>query len=252
MNQNKELILSFYKEVIGNRNADLAKEIISEDYIQHNPMLKTGLTGILEAIEFLKNIPIKKPSRSPIRRIICDQDFVATQLLVEVGNTKQVVIDLFRVDGGRIQEHWDAIETYPAETEGVDSLVDGPSEIVDQYLTQENKRIVLDFIQKGLMENDLEKVNELAHKEFTFHQLDLNEGSTQLLNFLSKPGGPHVHKIHRIIGEGNFVLAQLEGVDREKSVVSYQLYHLAERKVTDCWMVSQEIPGQMAHDNGMI
>lgn len=252
MNQHKELILSFYKEVIGNRNADLAKQIIAEDYIQHNPMLKTGIEGILQAIEFLKNIPVKTPSRSPIRRIICDQDFVATHLLVEVGNTKQIVIDLFRIAEGKIQEHWDAIETYPAETEEVDSLVEGPGEVADHYLTQENKRVVLDFIQKGLIENTPEKVDELAHKKFNSHQLDTNKGLTQLENFLSKPGGLRIHKIHRIIGEGNFVLAQLEGVNGEKGMVSYQLYHLAERKVTDCWMVSQEVPSQMAHDNGMI
>ena len=252
MNQHKELILSFYKEVIGNRNADLAKQVIDEDYIQHNPMLKTGIEGILQAIAFLKNIPIKTPSRSPIRRIICDQDFVATHLLVEVGNTKQVVIDLFRIAEGKIQEHWDAIETYPAETKEVDNLVEGPDEVVDHYLTQENKRVVLDFIQKGLIENDLRKLKDLAHKEFISHQLDSKEGSKGLETFLSKTSGSHVHKIHRIIGEGNFVLAQLERKNGEKGMVSYQLYHLSEGKITDCWTVSQEIPTQMAHTNGMI
>ncbi|MEL6193051.1 MAG: nuclear transport factor 2 family protein, partial [Bacteroidota bacterium] len=247
-----ELILSFYKEVIGKRNADLAKQIIAEDYIQHNPMLKTGIEGILQAIAFLKNIPIKTPSRSPIRHIICDQDFVVTHLLVEVGNTKQVVIDLFRIAEGKIQEHWDAVETYPAEIKGVESLVEGPSEIVDHYLTQENKRIVLDFIQKGLIENDLRKLKDLAHKEFISHQLNRKVGMTELESFLAKVEALNIKTIHRIIGEGNFVLAQLEGNDGEKSVVSYQLYHLAERKVTDCWTVSQEIPDKMAHENGMI
>ena len=252
MNPHKAIILSFYKEVIGNRNAELAKDIIAEDYIQHNPMLKTGITGILEAIEFLKNIPIKTPSRSPIRRIICDQDYVMTHLLVEVGNNKQLVIDLFRLSEGKIQEHWDAIETYPAETQNVDFLIDGPMEVMDHALTDVNKQKVQDFIQKGLMENELEQIADLVHEHFILHHLHTKEGSKGLENLHAKSDGLSIQKIHRIIGEGNFILAQLEGQKGEKSMASYQLYHLVEGEITDCWTVSQEIPKTMAHENGMI
>ncbi|MEM9936063.1 MAG: ester cyclase [Bacteroidota bacterium] len=252
INQHKKLILSFYKEVIANRNTELAKEIIAEDYIQHNPTLKTGISGILEAIAFLKQLPDKKVSQSPIKRIICDQNFVATHLLVEMGNTKQLVIDLFRIQEGKIQEHWDAIESYPGETERVDNLVDGPSEIRDQYLTQENKRIVLDFIQMVWAKKNLSLLSDFLHPTFIYHHTDVKAGLSGFQQFLAQAGGINVQTIHRVIGEGNFVLTQLEGSDGERRTVHYQLYHLEGSKISDCWTVSQEFPDKMAHSNGMI
>lgn len=57
---------------------------------------------------------------------------------------------------------------------------------------------------------------------------------------------------HRIIGEGNFVLAQSSGKFAEEAYVFYDLFCLKAGEIIHHWPVKQAIPTQMAHDNGMI
>ncbi|MEL6226695.1 MAG: hypothetical protein AAFR01_06695, partial [Pseudomonadota bacterium] len=57
--------------------------------------------------------------------------------------------------------------------------------------------------------------------------------------------------LHRVVGEGNFVLTQAEGTWSGKSVAIYDLFRVADSKIVEHWDVIQEIPSEMAHTNGM-
>ena len=249
---NKEIVLSFYQEVVGKRNTELAKEIIAEDYIQHNPMVKTGLSGVLEAIEYLKQIPIKESSESPLKRIIGEDEYVAVHLFVEVGNVKQVVMDLFRVKGGKLVEHWDAIEIVKPETKNGNSMINGIGKISNHELREENKKIVNQYVQKILIKRKAKKIEEYVHGNLIQHHPGIENGLNGLENYLEGSGEWKIDKVHKIIGEGNFVLVQSKGSMENNDHVFYDLYRLENRKIIEQWSVRQEIPEKMAHNNGMI
>jgi predicted SnoaL-like aldol condensation-catalyzing enzyme len=59
-------------------------------------------------------------------------------------------------------------------------------------------------------------------------------------------------KIHKVLGEGNFVLTVSEGQWNGKPQVFYDLFRVANGKVVEHWDVIQEIPTEgLANDNGM-
>ncbi len=58
-------------------------------------------------------------------------------------------------------------------------------------------------------------------------------------------------RIHRVIGEGNFVLTQSEGSWNGTHIAIYDLFRVDNGKIVEHWDVLQEIPSQMAHENGM-
>jgi predicted SnoaL-like aldol condensation-catalyzing enzyme len=55
---NKQKVLSFYKQIVGQRKAELIPEFIVENYKQHNPTVKQGRAGITEMINYLKTLPL--------------------------------------------------------------------------------------------------------------------------------------------------------------------------------------------------
>lgn len=107
---NKQVVLDFYKKVIGERNASLIENYISTHYIQHSPQLPGGIEGLKTAIVQLATMPTAPQTGSPIKLVLADGDFVVLLLEITLQNAKLQVIDIFRLEDGMIIEHWDAIQ----------------------------------------------------------------------------------------------------------------------------------------------
>jgi predicted SnoaL-like aldol condensation-catalyzing enzyme len=60
-------------------------------------------------------------------------------------------------------------------------------------------------------------------------------------------------KVHKVLGEGNFVLTVSEGEwNGSKKHVFYDLFRMKGGKIVEHWDVIQEIPTEgLAHNNGM-
>ena len=60
-----------------------------------------------------------------------------------------------------------------------------------------------------------------------------------------------IEKIHRVLGEGNFVLVVSEGKFAGKPNAFFDLFRIDQGLVVEHWDVLQEVPEKMAHNNGM-
>ena len=59
-------------------------------------------------------------------------------------------------------------------------------------------------------------------------------------------------KIHKVLGEGNFVLTVSEGEWSGKAQVFYDLFRMKNGKIVEHWDVIQPIPTEnLANSNGM-
>ena len=113
---NKALAVALIEDVLMGKNpAKITDYISAESYAQHNPMIKDGLSGIIEAVEALtaqNNMFVYKE----IHAVLGEGNFVLTVSEGEWGGKAHAFYDLFRVEAGKIAEHWDVIQ--PAPTDG--------------------------------------------------------------------------------------------------------------------------------------
>lgn len=104
---NKELVLKFYDEVFNGWDTSHLDQFVRPDYIQHNPTVEDGLEGFTKFIEFFTSM---KPHVDIIR---CDEvgDMVYVFFKCTMGNGMiNKVVDMYRVEDGRLAEHWDVVE----------------------------------------------------------------------------------------------------------------------------------------------
>jgi len=111
---NRQLVLTFYERFF-NQHDISAASVIVDDYRQHNPFVPDGKAAVVAYFtQYFKENP---QARSRIVRSVAEGDLVwlhvhATQTPDDSG---RAVVDVFRVQDGRIVEHWDVIQAVPAQ-----------------------------------------------------------------------------------------------------------------------------------------
>lgn len=238
---NKTIVLEAYKYLIGQQRIDLIDAYVSDHYIQHNPTLKDGKAGLRDALTYLKQFPQPGEKQSPVVRAIAEDDMVFLHLALTFGGKKLVVTDLYRLEQGKLAEHWDAIQ-YQPETADTDlTMTNGSTVIEDLPNTASNKAIVAACFQQ---------LSSMDHPVVVTRHLSpaciIHDPETPAM------ASRTALKIHRILAEGNFVVVQSEGKKAGKPFVFYDICRLNNREITEYWCVSQEIPATMPHTNGMI
>ena len=110
---NKRNVVEFSNLALNEKNFEAASKYLGPRYIQHNPTAPDGAEGLKGFIGFLRD---KFPqSRSEIKRVFADGDFVIVHVhsVREPGTRGRAIIDLFRLENGKIVEHWDVVQDVP-------------------------------------------------------------------------------------------------------------------------------------------
>ncbi len=111
---NRALVASFVDDVLVHGRLDrLANYFDGDSYVQHNPGIADGLSGLATALEQMaaKGITMRY---TRVHRVLAEGNFVLVMSEGEYGGVATAFYDLFRVEGGKIAEHWDTIEPIPA------------------------------------------------------------------------------------------------------------------------------------------
>jgi predicted SnoaL-like aldol condensation-catalyzing enzyme len=110
---NKKVVLEFYEAGLNKKDFDAASKYLGPKYIQHNPGAPDGIEGFKTFVNFLKE---KFPqSHSEIRRVFADGDHVILHVhaVREPGTRGRAIVDIFRLENGKIVEHWDVAQDIP-------------------------------------------------------------------------------------------------------------------------------------------
>jgi predicted SnoaL-like aldol condensation-catalyzing enzyme len=110
---NKQFVESFVKDILRDGKSDkITQYISSETYIQHNPNIGDGLSGLAQALDAMakKGIVMKYDT---IHNVIGQGNFVLTISEGQFDNKHVAFYDLFCVENNRIVEHWDVIQEIP-------------------------------------------------------------------------------------------------------------------------------------------
>ena len=114
---NKALVRSFMEEVIVNGRTDKRAGYYDDDlYIQHNPLIGDGVSGLGQALEALAGQGITA-TFDKIYMVLGEGNFVLVVSEGALGGKPTAFYDLFRVENHKIAEHWDTVETIPPKQE---------------------------------------------------------------------------------------------------------------------------------------
>jgi predicted SnoaL-like aldol condensation-catalyzing enzyme len=253
MNQislNKNTVLTCYKRVLGQLETSLVDELMLDSYIQHSPMLRTGKAGFLEALEYFKKMPKVENAPKPLLRVIAEGDFVAVHWSVSFGGSK-AILDLYRLENGKLAEHWDAIQPEPLESMNGNKMTDGTIDITNIAETASNKKSANEFYEQYFLRGKKSGLEEYVHANLIQHAPEISNGADGLARFLDQTTNK-ITKVHRVLAEGDFVLIQSEGKMADDPAVFYTIFRFEAGKIAEHWSVQQVVPKSMLHDNGMI
>jgi predicted SnoaL-like aldol condensation-catalyzing enzyme len=110
---NKKAVLEFYEARLNKKDFEAAAKYFGPKYIQHNPGAPDGIEGFKTFVNFLKE---KFPqSHSEIKKVFADGDHVILHVhaVREPGTRGRAIVDIFRLENGKIVEHWDVAQDIP-------------------------------------------------------------------------------------------------------------------------------------------
>jgi predicted SnoaL-like aldol condensation-catalyzing enzyme len=113
---NKKVVVDFYEKGLNQKDYDAAAKYFGPRYVQHNPGAANGPEGFKRLVTFLRE---KFPnSHSEIKRVIAEGDLVVLHVHSkrEPTDRGRAIVDIFKVENGKIVEHWDVIQDIPEKS----------------------------------------------------------------------------------------------------------------------------------------
>ena len=115
--QNKKFVHDFYDLAFNqHKPREAATLYIGDQYIQHNPFVPNGVAPFVEHFEgYFKEHP---KSHVVFSHIVAEGDLVVLHLnsKADEKDRGRAIVDIFRVESGKIVEHWDVAQVVPEKT----------------------------------------------------------------------------------------------------------------------------------------
>jgi predicted SnoaL-like aldol condensation-catalyzing enzyme len=218
-------------------------------YIQHNLAVGDGLAGFGAVLQALP----KGSAKVNTVRVMQDGPFVFAHTDYNFFGPK-VGFDIFRVEDGKIVEHWDNLQEKAVANPSGHTMLDGATTTTDLDKTIANKALVRSFVDDILVNGKMEKLTGYFNGDnYTQHNPNIGDGLSGLgkaLGEMAKAGITMKYsQIHKVLGEGNFVLVVSEGSFAGKPSSFYDLFRVQDGKIAEHWDTIETIPARSEWKN---
>ena len=121
---NKDIAVAFYKKALfEGRVEDAFRLYAGIPYRQHNPLIGDGMEGVKKFVAWvMANHP---DARCEIKRVFADGDHVILHSHwhgLSDNPRGEAVMDIFRLEGGKVREHWDVIQPVPETSANANTM----------------------------------------------------------------------------------------------------------------------------------
>ena len=119
---NKQNVIEFYNKALNDKDFAAASKFLGARYTQHNPTATDGPEGLKAFIQFLRD---KFPqSHNEIVQAFADGDYVILHVhsVRTPGTAGRAIFDLFKLEKGKVVEHWDAVQDIPASSANANGM----------------------------------------------------------------------------------------------------------------------------------
>jgi predicted SnoaL-like aldol condensation-catalyzing enzyme len=113
---NKRAVREFYERAFNDGDAEGAVERhLGPTYTQHNPQAADGAEAFIGFVKWYRS---EFPQLSvEIKRMVAEGDLVVTHGVIKTSPEDRgtAAVDIFRLEDGKIVEHWDVLQPVPEE-----------------------------------------------------------------------------------------------------------------------------------------
>ena len=103
---NKALVLEAMTALFQRHDASVVERLYAPNYIQHNPEIPKGRDALRALVSGLSKDVFYEPGL-----MVAERDLVAIHGRIRGwADRQQIVIDVFRVEDGKLAEHWDVLQ----------------------------------------------------------------------------------------------------------------------------------------------
>jgi predicted SnoaL-like aldol condensation-catalyzing enzyme len=242
---NKQKIVAVLKAL--ENGDDSAQQFFHPRFIDHDPILADG------------NEPQRTfggrsaPSRVIPARVFEDKDYVFAHSQYD-SLTSTVGFDVFRFDGGLIIEHWENAQQAVSANPSGRTMIDGPTSSIDHALTDTNREIIRQFTEEMVSGNVQAFARFFNGDRYLQHNAWFPDTLSGTLGAVAEWMHQGIRlqyvKVHRILAEGDFVLAMCECRFKEQPAAVYDLWRIEHGKLAEHWDTIATIPPQSLNQNG--
>ena len=244
--------------------------------VQHDPWVADGLGGDEAFIE--KRRKAEPQKYDPVEQyvnvlhtIIADGNLVAikSHVFTNPADPGRVIVDIWRLENGKIAEHWDVIqpsETNPANVApvgcGVGTTYETAKQAGDTVQnpscgnpkpsadTASNRKRILDYMEMGMQPGKLaEAINTYVAPDFVQHAARIPPGRDGLIAYLeprmaARRADHQRSETARVLADGDMILVhrRVWSDSDPRGTAFVDLFRMKNGMVVDHWDIVQPIP----------
>lgn len=239
--ENMQLVWDGMGAILETKNEKRVEETFAEDFIQHNPWAKDGIEHIKEMLQF-------DFGYKPVRWVV-DGDIMVYHGYYTapnpLGEHPLHCVDAWRIENGKIQEHWDALAPLP-EAQLQNAIAGGGDgeKVVSDETRAAHKFTVRRFLDQVLNRGRLDLIPTLVSSDYIYHHE--TEGELSGLDILKdhiqeKNGGRMLHDNKLLLGSGDLVMAHSHYFGDNERVV-FDWFRLNDNsQIVEHWSTEQPI-----------
>ncbi|MDI2112521.1 nuclear transport factor 2 family protein [Commensalibacter nepenthis] len=241
--QNKALVLKAHNMLFSDKDIKALELYFSPDFIEHSPLVADGIPGLKELVASCPDMNYK------VSRVLGDDSgLVALHgRFVGLDENPLVGFDIYRVENGKIVEHWDGLVAEAEKNISGRTQLDGPTAVDSNADSEANRQLVKKFFTETLIGGDYSGFERYSDgTTFYQHSPDIGDGVQPVINFLEqlKADGTALHydKIHRTVADGQFVLTHSEGSIAGARHAYFELWRVENGKIIELWDSIPAVP----------
>jgi predicted SnoaL-like aldol condensation-catalyzing enzyme len=249
------------------------------DFKQHDPEIADGLAG---QRAYLAESATRSPSGTAVNVnniLLVDGDLFALHHHVFAGpnDAGRVSVEIWRVDGGKIVEHWavhQPISSEMAHGNGMacgrgddyasarllgDTIAEPTCGLPDPTETREQSFAVLDAYAAEFRKGNVEEpILRWFSSDYRQHSPVIADGVEGAIAFLHNEYGKGEDKMPkfgpmRTVAEGGYVLRHRLQLDygAKSWTANVDIFRISDDKISEHWDLRQDVPEQTRNANGL-
>jgi predicted SnoaL-like aldol condensation-catalyzing enzyme len=249
---NKAIAYRAQTELLVDKDFSALDRYWGDYYVQHNPALRNGLAEL--RVFKSANVPL---ATTELVRCLGDRDMVFLQERVSgLMPFDLCFFDVYRMEGGKIVEHWDAYQESHGPNPAGRTVFDGPTEIEHADRTEATRAVVTTLINRLFVLDQMDLAERYVARDLIQHTPGVHGGLAGLnRSFLEAQwftGAQRYIALRRVIAEGEFAVTCSQGEIGGVPHAFYDIWRVADGMVAEHWGLKQQAKPSAFHRNPMV